>query len=76
MVRVPVRVAPTLGSKVKVAKPLTAPLEVVCSQEALDAAVQAPAVVTMSESVPLAGPSTSAVVPSDRSRRFSSDSTA
>ena len=62
MVSVPVRVAPVLASKVNVARPLPLPLEVVCSQEALAVAVQAPAKLTMSESLPAAGPSTSDVL--------------
>ena len=60
MVSVPLRVAPVLASKVNVARPLAVPLDEVCSQEALAAAVQAPARVTTSESLPAAGPSTRA----------------
>ena len=59
------RVAPLLASKVKVARPLPVPLAVVCSQEALAVAVQAPVAATMSESVPPAGPSSRVVVPSE-----------
>ena len=64
MVSVPVRVSPVLASKVNVARPLPAPLDEVCSQEALDVAVHAPPV-TMSESLPAAGASTSVETPSD-----------
>src|SRR5262245_8739539 len=57
MVSVPVRVAPGLASKVKVARPLPSPLELVCSQLTLDFAVQAPSVTTTWESSPADGPS-------------------
>ena len=40
MVKVPLRVAPLLASKVNPASPLPAPPAVVCSHEALDVAVQ------------------------------------
>ena len=42
MVKVPLRVAPVLASKVKMARPLPVPLAVVCSHEALEVAVQDP----------------------------------
>ena len=45
-----------LASKVKVARPLSVPLDVVCSHDALDVAVQDPPSTTISESLPPAGP--------------------
>ena len=62
MVKVPVRLAPVLASKVNVARPLPVPPELVCSQEALAVAVHVPAIVTTSASLPAAGPSTKAYV--------------
>src|ERR1022692_1823654 len=58
----PVRVAPELASKVNVITPLPPPLPVVCSQDAVGAALQLPPVRTMDESLPAAGPSSSEVV--------------
>src|SRR5262249_28894432 len=76
MVSVPVRVAPALASKVKVARPLPLPWELVCSQGALLVAVQAPPLTTMSASPPADGPSSRALAPSeDGGRRPSSPST-
>src|SRR5215471_13207525 len=64
MVSVPLRVAPGLASKLSVARPLSVPADEVCSHAALDTADQGPLVLTTSESLPAAGPSSSAVVPS------------
>ena len=64
MVKVPLRVAPLLASKVKLARPLPVPLVVVCSHETLAVADQDPVAATRSESVPPAGPSSKAKVPS------------
>src|SRR5262249_59156400 len=72
MVSVPVRVGPVLASKVKVARPLPLPWELVCSQAALLVAVQEPLLTTMSESLPAAGPSSRALEPSDEGVRRSS----
>src|SRR5262245_51499675 len=64
MVNVPLRVAPGLASKVRVARPLPVPVAEVCSHEALAEADHAPLVLTMSAALPAAGPSSKAVVPS------------
>ena len=48
------RKASVLASKVKTARPLPVPLDVVCSHEALAVADQVPVMVTITESVPLA----------------------
>src|SRR5262249_46098079 len=63
MVSVPLRVAPGLASKLRVARPLPVPAAEGCSHGALAVADQAPLGITRSESLPAAGPSSSAAVP-------------
>src|SRR5262249_47545266 len=68
IVSVPVRVAPGLASKVKVARPPPVPLAEVRNQLALAVAVQGPAARTMSESLPPAGASSRVGVASPTSK--------